>query len=191
MTRHDLIRLFVRLLGLMLLVFVVLEVPLRIQMLLQVWDPANVAYHIQGLFFRVVGNIVALVPYAIAGICFLWWSGRVVDGASLAPGEAVESSDLRNIEIVLVAVLGLYLLVEGLAQLCRSLIEGLSDLFQGRQPSVIWGMQSIFIVQASAKLAIGSLLVLRRGGAVAVLHRVHAWVRKWRAWPAEAPLSEQ
>ena len=186
-------RLFVRLLGLMLLVGVVLQLPLSIRMLVQVSDPASVAHQVKGLFLGVVGYVGAMVPYAIAGICFLWRSGRVVDSASLAPGEgeAVGSSDLRNIEIILVAILGLYLLVEGLAELCRSLIEGLGNLLGGRQPSVIWGMQSVFIVQASAKLAVGSLLVLRRTGAVAVLHRVHAWVRKWRAWPDEAPLSER
>jgi hypothetical protein len=191
MTRYDLMRLFVRLLGLMLLVSVVFDVQLSIRILMQALDPAGIAYQVQGMFFRVVGNIVAFVPYIGVGICFLWFSGRVVDSASLAPGEAVESSDLRNMEIVLAAVLGLYLLAEGLAELCRLLIESVGHLLQGHQPSVIWGMQSIFAVQALVKLAIGSLLVLRRGGLVAVLHRVQAWVRKWRAWPDEAPLSEK
>src|SRR5208337_5161472 len=45
----------------------------------------------------------------------LWWSGRIVDGASHAPGEgeAVAATDSRSIEISLVAVLGLYLLADG------------------------------------------------------------------------------
>jgi hypothetical protein len=193
MTRRDLMRLFVRLFGLMILVGVVLELQLGISIFVQVArSPAGDVFHsLQAdVFSRVAGYIGSLVPYAIAGICFLFWSGRVVDSASLAPGESVESADLRDVEIILVAVLGLYLLADGFAELCRSAIQGLSDLFRGRQLSVIWGMQTIFIAQASVKLILGIFLVLGRGGVVAVLHRVHAWVRKWRAWPDEAPLSE-
>jgi hypothetical protein len=133
------------------------------------------------------------VPYAIVGLCFIWWSGRIVDRSSLAPGqgEAVDAIGLRSIEISLVAVLGLYLLADGFAGLCGIFSEGL--LQQGRNPpSVTWVWQLAYpsLGEPLVKLVLGVLLVLRRGGVVAVLHRLRAWVRRWRAYPGEAPLSE-
>jgi hypothetical protein len=183
--------------GLMILVNVVLGLYWSIYAFAQriaFWNAAGAFYTLQAVVFSALSYIVSWVPYAIAGLCFLWWSGRIVDRASLAPGEgeAVDATGLRSMEISLVAVLGLYLLADGFADLFGVFAQGLS--YQGgRSPSVIWIWQNAipWIMRPLAKLALGALLVLRRGGVVAALHRVRAWVRKWRAYPGEEPLSER
>ena len=129
-----------------------------------------------------------LGPFAIqaaVGLCFLWCSGRIVDKVSLAPEKdgIVEAADLRNIEITLVAVLGLYFIADGVAELIRSsLIWGIRYSESGSLSATWNGYISVF-VEPLVKLIIGIMLVLGRGGSVAVRHRVHAWVRKWRTWP--------
>jgi hypothetical protein len=178
----------------MILVNVVLYLQWDILMLVQTarWSEVYLLEPAAVFFSRVVIHIGSLVPYAIAGICFLWWSGHDVDSVSLTPreGDAVESADLRNMEIVFVAALGLYLLADGFAVLCSSVIEGLSDLFRDFPLSILISRIET-IVQALVKLTLGFFLVFGRAGFVAVLHRVHAWVRRWRAWPEEVPLSER
>jgi hypothetical protein len=59
---------------------------------------------------------------AAVGLCLLWWNSRIVDKARLVPekDEIVEAADLENIEITLVAVLGLYFIADGVAELIRS-----------------------------------------------------------------------
>jgi len=188
MTRLDLTRLFLRIFGLMILLNAVLGLQLRIYIFFAqraAWDAAGAIYSLRSVVFNAVSSVGALVPYAIVGLGFLWFSGRIVDRASLAPGEgeAVQAADLRNMEISLVAALGLYVLADGFAELCRCFSQGVSHAARGAPPSVIWNMEIAFVVQAFVKLTLGVLLVLRREGVVAVLHRVHAWVRKWRAWP--------
>ena len=188
MTRLDLTRLFVRIFGLMILLNVVLGLQWSIYIFVVQragWDAAGAIYTLRSVVFNAVSSVGALVPYAIVGLGFLWFSGRIVDSASLAPGEgeAVEAADLQNMELSLVAVLGLYVLAEGFAELCRCFSQGVSHAARGEPPSVTWNTEIAFVVEAFVKLTLGALLVLRREGAVAVLHRVHAWVRKWRAWP--------
>jgi flagellar biosynthesis protein FlhB len=188
MTRLDLTRLFVRIFGLMILLNVVLGLQLSIYIFSfnqASWDAAGAIYTLRSVVFNAVSSIGALVPYAIVGLGFLWFGGRIVDGVRLAPkeGEAVESADLRNMEISLIVMLGLYILADGFAELCRCFSQGVSHAVRGEPRSVIWNAEVGFVVQGIVKLTLGALFVLRREGAVAVLHRIYAWVRKWRAWP--------
>ena len=90
-------------------------------------------------------------------------------------------------------MLGLYFVADGFAELCRwSIRQGLRYPVSGPSSetplwmriqlwSTVW--EIAFFVEALVKLIIGILLVLGRGGTVAVRRRVHAWVRKLRTWP--------
>lgn len=197
MTRRDLTRLFVRVFGLFILVSAVVWLPLSTERFIVELSALEAGYFVytwQTVALRGASHFGPFVTYAAVGLCCLWWSGRIVDRVSIAPdqGEVVESTDLRNIEISLVAVLGLYFLADGFAELCRwSISQILSYPVSGpitrdwlsimRNWLLIWDIP--FIVQALVELIIGILLVLGRGGTVAVRRRIHAWVRKLRTWP--------
>jgi hypothetical protein len=128
------------------------------------------------------------LAYTGFGLCCLWWGGRIVDRASPEPeraeGEAlVESSDLGNMEISLIAVLGLYFVADGLAELCR-VGFGLGRRYaMDGSVSLFWQLDSPFVVETLTKLIIGMSLVLGRGWTAAVLRSARVWVRRMRTWP--------
>jgi hypothetical protein len=141
------------------------------------WDAALIRVNFFGPF----------LAYAAVGLCFLWCSGPIIDKASLAPerGESaapIESADLANIEISVVAVLGLYFVADGLAELCRAGL-GLGQRYGIDGLSLFWRLDFPFFAEALARLVIGISLVLGRGGIVAALRGARAWVRKMRTWP--------
>jgi hypothetical protein len=191
LTRRDLTRLLVRIFGLIILVSAVVGLPLSIYgfvVQLRALDGARAIYSWQDIAFIGAGDFGPFVAYTAVGLCFLWWSGRIIDRASLAPEQGaneafVQSTDLRNVEISLVAVLGLYFLADGFAELCRvSFGQGIRYSLSG-PPSLFWSVDIAFIVEALVKSIIGISLVLGRGRTVAVLRGVRVWVRKLRTWP--------
>ena len=191
LTRRDLTRSLVRVFGLIILVIAVVGLPLSIYRFvvhLSVLDATRAVYTWRDVAFIGVSYFGPFVAYTAVGLCFLWWSGRIIDKASLATerGESealVESTDLRNIEISLVAVLGLYFLADGVAELCRvGLSLGLRYPISGR-PSLFSSVDIAFIGEALLRLVIGISLVLGRGWTVAALRGARVWVRKMRTWP--------
>jgi hypothetical protein len=182
LTRRDLTRLFVKFFGLFILLIAIVPLLNNIVgfiFVLRTLDASNTAYTWQTIAFMAASLFIPLAVQVAIGLCFLRWSGRIADKVSPAPekDEIVEAADLRNIEITLVAMLGLYFIAEGLAELCRDLS---SWIYRGSL-SEIWIRSFVYTL---VKLAIGVLLVLGRGGSTAMRHRIHAWVRKWRTWPA-------
>jgi hypothetical protein len=119
-------------------------------------------------------------------LAYVSYGGAVASstGPVLRRSEAlVESTDLRSIEVSVVAVLGLYFLADGLAELCRvSLGLGL-HYPTGGPPSLFLSVDIAFIMEALVKVIIGISLVLGRGWTVAVLRGARVWVRKMRTWP--------
>jgi hypothetical protein len=184
LTRRDLTRLFVKFFGLFILLIAIVPLLNNIVgfiLVLKSSHASNIIYTWQTVAFMAVSLFIPLAVQVAIGLCFIRWSGRIVDKVSPAPekDEIVEAADLRNIGITLVAVLGLYFIAEGLAELC---IELYRWIYSGSL-SEIWNYFSPFIYTL-VKLAIGILLVLGRGGSTAMRHRIHAWVQKWRTWPA-------
>ena len=183
MTRRDLTRLFVKLFGLILVLFAIVPLLNNIVgfiLVLKSSHANNIIYTWQTVAFMAASLFIPLTVQVAVGLCFIRWNGRIVDKVSppAEKDEIVETADLRNIEITLVAVLGLYFIAEGIAELCRDLS---SWIHRGSLPE-IWIYFDSF-VYALVKLAIGTLFVLGRGGSTAMRHRVHAWVQKWRSWP--------
>jgi hypothetical protein len=191
LTRRDLTRLLVRVFGLLILAGSVVGLPLSIYSFtlylnalagvhaVSTWpDVALIGANYFGPF----------LAYTAVGLCFLWWGGRIIGRASLAPERAesealLESSDLGNIEISLIAVLGLYFVADGLAELCR-VSFGLDRRYAtDGTVSLFWQLDSPFFAEAMLKLIIGISLVLGRGRTAAVLRGVRIWVRKMRTWP--------
>jgi hypothetical protein len=191
LTRRDLTRLLVRLFGLIILASAVVGLPLsiyRFTLYLTALDGARAVYTWQDVAFIAASSFGPFLAYSAIGLCFLWWGGDIIDWASLTPeqGESealVESTDLRNIEISVVAVLGLYFVADGLAELCRVSL-GLGQRYGvDGSLSLFWHVDLPFFAEALARLVIGISLVLGRGGTVAALRGARLWVRKMRTWP--------
>jgi flagellar biosynthesis protein FlhB len=183
LTRRDLTRLFVKFFGLIIILIAIVPLLNNIVgfiFVLRSLDASNAIYTWQTVALMAASLFIPLAVQVVIGLCFIRWSGRIADKVSPAPekDEIVEAADLRNIEVTLVAMLGLYFIAEGFAELC---IELYRWIYSGSL-SEIWNYFSSFIYTL-VKLAIGVLLVLGRGGSTAMRHRVHAWVQKWRTWP--------
>lgn len=191
MTRRDLTRLLVRIFGLIIVANAAIGLPLsiyRFAAYLTALNEAHAVYTRWDAALIGANYFGPFVAYAAVGLGFLWWSRPIVDKASLAPerGESeapVESADLGNIEISVVAVLGLYFVADGLAELFRAgLVLGQYYGIDGSR-SLFWRSEFPFFAEALARMAIGISLVLSRGGTVAVLRGARVWVRKMRTWP--------
>jgi hypothetical protein len=127
------------------------------------------------------------VIYAALGLSFLWWGRGIIDRADPAErGESqapVRPKDLARLEVSLVAVLGLYLVADGIAEFCRTGF-GLNFRYGVDQALILsWHLDLPLVASAVARLLIGVALVLGRGGTIALLRGARAWVRKMRRWP--------
>jgi hypothetical protein len=191
LTRRDLTRLLVRTFGLIILASAVVGLPLSIysfSLYLTALDAAHAVHTWHDFALIGASHFGPFLAYTAVGLCLLWWGGRIVDRVSLAPerGESdalVESSDLGNMEISLIAVVGLYFVADGLAELCR-VSFGLGRRYAtDGSVSFFWQLDSPFFVEALIKLIIGISLVLGRGWTAAVLRGARVWVRKMRTWP--------
>jgi hypothetical protein len=201
LTRRDLTRILVKMFGLLVLLRAAVDLPSAIyQFALQMrnWEIARVAYDWPTAVTVGASHLGPVAAYVAIGLVFLWWSGRIVDRVSEAPqdsGLPLALADLKNIELSLVTVIGLYFLADGFAELCRWIFsQGLNYRLAGvPTPAPLWTRLMLWadwreipwILQALVKLTIGFLLVLGRGGTVAALYQARNWVRKWRAWPYE------
>ncbi len=195
MTRRDLTRLFIKVFGLFILLSAAIGLPFKIygfEQQLNAWIAARGVLDLPSLVMVAVYQFGPIAIYAALGLSFLWWSGRIVDRASLAPqddGLPVAPADLKNIEVSLVTVIGLYFLADGFAELCRFTFS--QSFIYGPDGSAtlrsIWkgmtGFEVFVLLQIMVKLTIGAALVLGRGATVAMLHQARHWVQKWRAWP--------
>jgi len=195
MTRRDLTRLFIKVFGLLILLSTAISLPSTIygfELQMKAWVAARVVYDLPSLVMAVTYQFGPIAIYAALGLSFMWWSDRIVDRASQASQDdalPVTSADLKNIEVSLVTVVGVYFLVDGFAELCRfTFSQGFIYGLDGSATlKSIWtgmtGFQVSALLQIMVKLTIGAALVLGRGAAVAMLHRTRHWVQKWRAWP--------
>jgi hypothetical protein len=195
MTRRDLTRLLIRVFGLLLLLSTAANLPSTIygfELQMKMWAAARVVSDLPSLLVAVTYQFGPAAIYAALGLIFMWWSGRIVDRASQVPQNdrlPVASTDLKNIEVSLVAVIGLYFLADGFAELCRfAFSQGLIYSLDGSAAlKSVWtamtGFQVSTLLQILVKLTIGAALVLGRGATIAALHRARHWVQTWRAWP--------
>lgn len=197
MTRRDLTRLFIRVFGILILLSTAITLPQTIngfEWQMNAWVATKVVYDLPSLVMAVIFYFGPIAIYAALGLSFMWWSGRIVDRASLSPQDdalPVASADLKNIEVSLVTVIGLYFLADGFAELCRfAFSQGFIYSLNGsaKLKSIWTGMtrfEVMNLLQIAMKLTIGAALVLGRGATVAILHQARHWVQKWRAWPHE------
>ena len=197
MTRRDLTRLFIKVFGLLILLSTAISLPSTIyafELQMQSWIVARVVYDLPSLVMAAAYWFGPIAIYAALGLSFMWWSGRIVDRASQAPqddGSPLAPADLKNIEVSLVTVIGLYFLADGFAEFCRfTFSQGFNHALDGSVTlKSIWtgitGFQVSALLQIMVKLMIGAALVLGRGATVAILRQARYWVKKWRAWPYE------
>ncbi len=195
MTRRDLTRLFIRVFGILILLSTAISLPSTIngfEWQMKASVAAKVVYDLPSLVMAVIFFFGPIAIYAALGLIFMWWSGRIVDRASLSPQDdalPVASADLKNIEVSLITVIGLYFLADGFTELCQfTFSQGFIYSLDGSATlKSIWtGMtrfQVVALLQITMKLTIAAALVLGRGATVAMLHQARHWVQKWRAWP--------
>jgi hypothetical protein len=195
MTRRDLTRLLIRVFGLLLLLSTAANLPSTIygfELQMKMWAAARVVSDLPSLLVAVTYQFGPAAIYAALGLSFMWWSGRIVDRASQVPQDdrlPLASTDLKNIEVSLVAVIGLYFLADGFAELCRfAFSQGFIYSLDGSAAlKSVWtamtGFQVSTLLQILVKLTIGAALVLGRGATIAALHQARHWVQTWRAWP--------
>src|ERR1700722_9756566 len=125
MTRRDLTRLFIRVFGILILLNTAISLPSTINGFdwqMNAWVAARVVYDLPSLVMAVTFYFGPIAIYTTLGLSFMWWSGRIVDRASRSPQDdalPVASADLKNIEVSLVTVIGLYFLADGFTELCR------------------------------------------------------------------------
>lgn len=191
MTRRDVGLLLVKILGIFILVGAVLGLPWRLQAFAQSLYALEFAR--TPLTWKTIGSASinsfgATVISIIFGMCLLWWGGRVVYKAANTPlpeeGDApAEAVDLRSLEISLVALLGLYLLADGLPDVCGFALRFRGDFAIYGATSWSWRIDLPWLVQVLIKPVTGMSLILGRGGAVAILRGARGWVRKMRTWP--------
>jgi hypothetical protein len=195
MTRRDLTCLFIKVFGLLILLSTAISLPSTIygfELQMKAWAAARVAHDLPSLVMAFTYQFGPTAIYAGLGLSFMWWSGRIVDRASDAPhnsGLPVAPADLKNIELSLVIVIGLYFLVDGFAEFCRfAFSQGFIYALDGSATlKSVWtgitGFQVAALLQIMVKLTIGVALLLGRGATVAALHKARDWVQKWRTWP--------
>lgn len=196
LTRRDVTRLFVKAFGLLILLSAAITLPATIYGfdVTYNWVWAKAPDRSSSFAMLVVNHFGPIAVYTAFGLGLMWWSGRIVDATNLAADDGdltAASSDLKNMEVSLVTVIGLYFLVDGFAELLR-LAFSLAT-FHGLDGSVtlksVWttmsGFEVLKIIQSTVKLTIGAALVLGRGATVAMLRQARHWVKKWRAWPYE------
>lgn len=197
LTRRDITRLFIRVFGVLILLSTAIGLPATINNFdwqMSAWLAAKVAYDLPSLVMAAIYHFGPIAIYAALGLSLMWWSGRIVDRASLTPQDdalPAASVDLKSIEVSLVTVIGLYFLVDGFAELCRfTFSQGfIYGLDRSATLKSIWtGMtrfQFVELLQIAIKLTIAAGLILGRGTTVAMLHQARHWIQKWRAWPYE------
>jgi hypothetical protein len=195
LTHRELTRLFIKVFGLVILLSAAVGLPSTVYQFafhMRGWETARVAYAWPTAVMQGASFFGPIAAYAVVGLSLMWWSGSIVDRASQAPKDddlPVTSTDLKNIELSLVTVIGLYFIADGFAELCRLIFSQGVYYGVGGSPTTapFWSRISWFdvpwIAQALVKLTMGVLLVLGRGATVAMLHQARYWVRKWRAWP--------
>ncbi|GLH80784.1 hypothetical protein SSBR45G_56930 [Bradyrhizobium sp. SSBR45G] len=195
-TRRDVTQLFVKAFGLLVLLSAVAALPATISNfdVTYYWTLANVADRSSALVMIAASHFGPIAVYAAFGLGLMWWSRRLVDKADQALEDRTlptASSDLKNMEVSLVTVIGLYFLADGFAELFRFAFLGV--IIHGHDGTVtlksVWTNLSRFeivtIVQSMVKLTIGAGLVLGRGATAAALRQARRWVKKGRAWPDE------
>src|SRR2546421_6988328 len=123
-TRRDVMRLFIKAFGLLILLSAAVTLPVTIYSfdVTYYWTWAKVAPSLSALVMAAASHFGPIAVYTAFGLGLMWWSGRIVDTASQAPedgGLPAASSDLRSMEVSLVTVIGLYFLADGFAELFR------------------------------------------------------------------------
>ncbi|MGO4127667.1 hypothetical protein AB4Z01_24960 [Inquilinus sp. YAF38] len=171
MPLRDIARLLVKIAGLVVIVSAVIDLPVLLARSLPVQEPMTARDVVT----------MALVPPAIAaliGIVMFWGAGRIVDRLLVEPAAPGQGTglDLRAIEEIAIAALGLYFVATAIAD--AFYYWGKAALYyrvvteNGYPIPPITPDDFAGFVSTAARLAIGVVLVLLSRGIVAVRRRL-------------------
>jgi hypothetical protein len=171
MPLRDIARLLVKIAGLVIIVSAVIDLPVLLARSLPIQEPMTAR------------DVIAmtLVPPAIAvliGIVMFWGAGRVVDRLLVAPAAPGQGGglDLRAIEEIAIAALGLYFVATAIAD--AFYYWGKAGLYyryvtENNIPLPVIAADDFGgFVSTAARLAIGVVLILFSRGIVAVRRRL-------------------
>lgn len=171
MTLRDIARLAIKIAGLIIIVSAVTDVPHLLGRLLPLQPPMTAR------------DVVAMAfaPPAIAaliGLLMFWGAGRIADRLLVAPAPPGQSGglDLRGIEEIVIAALGLYLVATGIADAVY--YWGKVGLYHRMVTENTFPMPVILegdfggILSTAARLLIGAMLFLLSRGIVAIRRRL-------------------
>jgi hypothetical protein len=189
LSHREITRLLIKICGLFILANALIGLPLRLNSfilaLVSFGDVHADSWQAIGLLGASYWGPFAI--YVALGLGFLWRSGRIIDVARVGPKpDNVEyPDDLQSIEVMLVAVLGIYFVADGLAEACRlGFTPGIGYSVSGTATAIwIFSGNAGLIAETAAKLVIGSSLFFRREGCVAIRRGIADWVQKARTWP--------
>lgn len=171
MPLRDIARLLIKIAGLIIIVSAVTDLPRLLGRMLPIEAPATVRDVIA----------MALVPPAIAGligIAMVWGAGRIVDRLLVVPATPGPggSHDLRAVEEIAIAAMGLYFIATGIAD--AFYYWGKAGLYYHYITENTFPMPAILpddfggFISTGVRLAIGVMLVLLSRGVVAARRRL-------------------
>jgi hypothetical protein len=171
MPLRDIARLLVKIAGLIVIVSAVIDLPVLLARSLPIQEP------------MIARDVIAmaLVPPAIAvlvGIVLFWGAGRIVDRLLVVPATSGPGGgpDLRAVEEIAIAALGLYFVATGIAD--AFYYWGKAGLYyryvtENNFPLPVIAADDFGgFFSTAARLAIGVVLVLLSRGIVAVRRRL-------------------
>lgn len=128
-----------------------------------------------------------LVVYIAVGLCLFFGSGRIADRLPIAAGKGTHTgaADFSALEAMLYAVMGVYFLTLGVVDILRALSSLAYNVVMNRLP--LTALLDAFAISSYGSylldIVVGSVLILRKDGMVALRQRVVAWVHTRRGRP--------
>ena len=165
---RNLARLLTKIAGLLLLIYGVLQVPAVLAaFFVDRRDPQNLV--------PLVAAVVIALLWIMLGLGLLYGTGRIVDRTMFSEPQAGVSSDLRAVEEIAFAVLGVYIFVSGIAEAIRESVY--LDLFYrfaaaNRQAIAIPESEYAGVASAATRTILGLALFFLSRGVVAVRRRI-------------------
>jgi hypothetical protein len=182
MARRELIELFLKVAGVVFIAVALARLPGDIEAFASHLD----FLQMQGSFgdadaVRIAAS-ATLTPFGIfvtAGLGTIWASRDIVAAAG---GDRIQ---FRTFETILVAIVGVYFMVDGLSDLIRWLIVKISAIIGYDRPWTdffSWRLGDADM-RGVVKLIVGIFVITGRKGIVAARRRVDGWIRVWSRAP--------
>jgi hypothetical protein len=137
------------------------------------------------LFLLVAARLGSSIISAVVGVGLFLWRRRVLVGNERDEHAPIEAEGLHALEAILIAVLGIYFFADGLIEIIRAVASELLNVVVHAVPWQALLRANLFVFYGAGimKVILGTLLILRQEGTIAVYNRLRRWIWQWRRWP--------